>query len=202
MNPIEFHRLFLAISVPGDVRGRLRQWQLELQGLLRSCAVHWTKPEQFHLTLKFLGSVPVADTGALRQAVKAVCRAAPAMRLRAEGGGCFPPSGLPRVLWVEIKTMDGLLIEFQRQLEFSVQRFAEKRETKKFTAHVTLARFERLPGPAVQRLTAAMAVGRTFGQWTATEVQLVKSSLMPAGPAYAIIDTLRTKNDESGETFL
>jgi RNA 2',3'-cyclic 3'-phosphodiesterase len=188
-------RLFLAIPLPDDVRAGLRQWQRELQPLLPSRAVRWTKPEQFHLTLKFLGNVPVADIDSLSEAIRAVCGNAPAMRLRAEGAGFFPDTGSPRVLWVDIKSMDGLLTDFQRQLELSVQRFAEKEEVKKFTAHVTLARLEKLRAHEKETLRTAMTVDKTFGEWTATEVQLIKSSLMAFGALHAILDTFKTKND-------
>lgn len=195
MSEISELRLFLAIPLPEDVRAGLRQWQLELQRLLPPRAVRWTKPEQLHLTLKFLGSVPVADTGALAEAVRAVCRAAQPLRLRAEGAGFFPHARSPRVFWVEIKSVDGMLMDFQRQLELSVQRFAERQEDKKFTAHVTLARFEKLRNREVEKLTAAMTVGKTFGEWTAIEAQLIKSSLMPSGAFHAILDRFTIKND-------
>lgn len=195
MSEISELRLFLAIPLPDDVRAGLRRWQMELQPLLPPRAVRWTKPEQFHLTLKFLGNVPVADTDALRHAIGAVCQAARPMRLRAEGVGFFPHAGSPRVLWVDIKSEDGLLMDFQRQLELSVQHFAEKEENKKFTAHVTLARFEKLRSRETEKLTAAMAVGKTFGEWTAAEVQLIKSSLTPSGAIHAILDTFKPKND-------
>jgi RNA 2',3'-cyclic 3'-phosphodiesterase len=180
-------RLFLAIPIPDDVRAELRRLQLELQPLLSSRAVRWTKPEQFHLTLKFLGSVPVANVDALSRAARAACAAAPPMRLRAEGLGFFPDARSPRVFWVDIKSVDGLLMEFQRQLESSVQSFAEKQDDKKFTAHVTLARFEKMRSTAI-------AAGKTFGEWTAEEVHLIKSSLQPSGALHAIVDIFKTKN--------
>ena len=117
------------------------------------------------------------------------------MRLRAEGAGVFPHARSPRVFWVDIKSMDGLLMDFQQRLEMSVQRFAEKQEDKKFTAHVTLARFEKLRTREREKLTAAMSVSRTFGEWTAAEVQLIKSTLAPSGALHAILDTFKIKND-------
>jgi 2'-5' RNA ligase len=174
-------RLFLAISIPENVRSELRRLQLELQPLLPPRAVRWTKSEQFHLTLKFLGNVPSADIDALRRAARAVCDAAPPMRLRAKGAGFFPNARSPRVFWVDIKSVDGLLAEFQRRLESAVQSFAEKQDAKEFTAHVTLARFEKIRSRDTEKLAAAIAVGKSFGEWTAQEVQLIRSSLQPSG---------------------
>lgn len=190
-------RLFLAIPLPDTVRAELRRLQSELQPLLPSRAVRWTKPEQFHLTLKFLGNVPAADADALSRAVRGVCENAPPMRLRAEGAGFFPNVRWPRVFWVDVKSVDGRLMEFQRQLAQAAEPFAEKEEAKKFTAHVTLARFERMRSRETEKLAAAaaMAVGGTFGEWTATEAQLMRSVLQPSGALHAIVDTFKTKND-------
>lgn len=195
MNPIEALRLFLAIPLPEDVRTELRRLQRDLQPLLPPRAVRWTKPEQFHLTVKFLGNVPAADTDALRNSVRKVWAAAPPMRLRAEGTGFFPGARSPRIFWVEIKSLDGLLAEFQRRLELCAQSFTEKEDQKTFTAHVTLARFEKLRAHEMARLTNAIPSVITFGEWTAKEVQLIKSSLQPAGALHAIFDTFKTKND-------
>ena len=194
MNPIETQRLFLAIAVPETVRAELQRLQLKLQPFLPPRAARWIKPEQLHLTLKFLGNVPVADTDALSAAVRAVCAGAPRMRLRAEGVGFFPNARSPRVFWVDIKSMDGRLDDFQRQLELAAQPFAAKEDAKPFAAHVTLARFEKLREEQMNRLTAALAKREIFGEWTGEEVQLIKSSLQSSGALHAILDAFRTKN--------
>ncbi|HEY1787356.1 MAG TPA: RNA 2',3'-cyclic phosphodiesterase [Verrucomicrobiae bacterium] len=195
MKPIETLRLFLAIPIPDDVRRELRRLQLELQPLLPPRTVRWTKPEQLHLTLKFLGSVPIANIDALCRAVHAVCDAASPLRLRAEGTGFFPDARSPRVFWVDIKSVDGMLAEFQARLESAVQSFAEKSDEKKYTAHVTLARFEKMRSRDTERLRAAVAVGETFGEWIAEEVRLIKSALQPSGALHAIVDTFKIINE-------
>jgi RNA 2',3'-cyclic 3'-phosphodiesterase len=183
----------LAIEIPEEIRAEFCRLQHKLQPLLPPRAVRWTKPEQFHLTLKFLGNIPAADTAALSSAVRSVCDTAPPMRLRAEGVGVFPDIRSPRVFWADIKSVDGLLMDFQRRLESAVQPFAEKEEAKKFTAHVTLARFEKLHRGETEKLKGAIAIGKTFGEWTALEVQLIKSSLQPSGALHVILQQFTTK---------
>jgi 2'-5' RNA ligase len=90
--------------------------------------------------------------------LRAVCAAVSPLRLRAEGVGFFPNESSPRVFWVEIKSADGRLREFQQQLETAVVRFVEKPEAKKFTAHVTLARFENLRRSQIQKWPAYLSV--------------------------------------------
>lgn len=194
MNSPLILRLFLAIPVPEMVRAELLRLQRELQPFLPPRAVRWTKPEQLHLTLKFLGNVPVADTGALSASVREVCAGAPPLWLRAEGLGFFPPARSPRVFWADIKSLDGFMAPFQAQLERSAQPFAEKREETEFTPHVTIARFEKLRRTEVEKLNTALPDGRIFGEWIAKEVHLIQSSLQPSGALHAILDTFKTKN--------
>ncbi|MGH8023288.1 MAG: RNA 2',3'-cyclic phosphodiesterase, partial [Limisphaerales bacterium] len=143
---------------------------------------------------KFLGDVPETQIGALGRAVRAVADTAAPMRLRAEGTGFFPNDRSPRVFWMDIKSADGRLMEFQGQLEAGVQTFAQKQDAKKFTAHVTLARMGTMRRQDTETLTSAAAVARTFGEWTATEARLIQSSLLASGPVYAVLDTFRIKN--------
>ena len=58
-------RLFVAITIPERVRNEIIAVQHELKSLALG-DVRWTKPEQLHLTLKFLGSVPAASIAAVR----------------------------------------------------------------------------------------------------------------------------------------
>jgi 2'-5' RNA ligase len=198
LNPKEFLRLFLAISIPETVREELRRFQRELQPFLPPHLIRWAKADQFHLTLKFLGNVSATEVPALRETVREICAVASPMHLRAEGVGFFPDEFSPRVFWVDVKNPDGQLLKLQQQLEAAVERFAEKAEEKKFIAHITLARFEKLNRRDAEAFAAHARTNRVFGEWSAQEVKLIQSKLQPTGALHAILDAFRTKN---GETF-
>jgi len=65
-------RLFVAITVPDAVRAEVLRVQRELKPLAPRDVVRWTKPEQFHLTLRFLGDVPSAQIAGLQESLYAV----------------------------------------------------------------------------------------------------------------------------------
>jgi 2'-5' RNA ligase len=50
-------RLFLALALPDEVRAGLSVAQEELRRLLPPRAASWTRLENLHLTLRFLGDV-------------------------------------------------------------------------------------------------------------------------------------------------
>ncbi|MGA3285229.1 MAG: RNA 2',3'-cyclic phosphodiesterase [Verrucomicrobiota bacterium] len=188
-------RLFVAISLPEPVRNEITGVQQELQRLVLHDAVRWTKPEQFHLTLRFLGDVPVERVPALLEAVKAVCFGSPVLRLRAQGIGSFPNARSPRVIWAGINDGEGRLAELQKKIEAALQPFAEKPGTERFAGHVTIGRVKHLNRPEIEKLAAhAQAVkDRLFGDWTANEIELIRSNLLPAGASHTVLTAFRLK---------
>jgi len=187
-------RLFVAIPMPEAVRDEIIGVQQEMQRLVAAAAVRWTKPEQFHLTLRFLGDVSVERVPALQEAVKAVCGESPALRLRAQGVGFFPNARAPRVIWIGINDGQGRLADLQKKIEEAVQSFAEKPAAEKFSGHITLGRIKFLKRPETEKLAAqAQALkDRLFGEWTADEVEIIQSRLLPMGAEHSVLAVFRS----------
>ena len=60
-NSSAFLRLFIAFAVPADVRQEIGRAQGQLRRHSPPGAVRWTRPDQFHITLKYLGDVPATQ---------------------------------------------------------------------------------------------------------------------------------------------
>ena len=182
-------RLFLAIPMPETVRNEILGVQQELRRLVSHDAIRWTKPGQFHLTLRFLGSVPAERVAALQEAIKVVCAGERALRLRAQGAGFFPNARSPRVIWAGMNDGEGRLAELQKKIEIAVQPFTQEPGTDRFAGHVTIGRVKHLHRPEIEKLAArAQAVkDRLFGEWTADEVKLIRSDLSPGGARHTLL---------------
>src|SRR5437868_6844677 len=100
-------RLFLAIPVPEGIRKEIEKAQQELRSALPESRIRWTRRQQFHLTLTFLGNVEAARSEDLVEAVRGACDSFFALNLRAESIGCFPNLRRPRVLWSQIQDHEG-----------------------------------------------------------------------------------------------
>ena len=61
-------RLFVAIDIPEGLKGSLRAFQEEHADL----PVRYARPEQIHLTLKFLGEVPEGKVHKVAEALAGV----------------------------------------------------------------------------------------------------------------------------------
>ena len=182
-------RLFVAIPVPEPVRDEMTRVQRELQSLVPRRAIGWTRPEQFHLTLRFLGGVPAARLEDLKAAVGAVCANNRPLPLRAAGVGFFPNAHLPRVVWVGIRDGEQLLMNLQRQIETAVQPFAAERGAGSFAGHATLGRVRDLKRTDAEKLAAhAQTIkDRGLGEWTAHEIEIVQSELFPSGARHTLL---------------
>lgn len=180
-------RLFVAIPIPEPVRDEMTRVQRELRPLAARGIVRWTKPEQMHLTLKFLGDVPVARLDDLKVAIGAVCANARPLPLRAAGVGFFPNARAPRVIWAGVSDGEGWLAGLQDEIERVASPFAATPGTENFVGHLTLGRVKDTRRPNARELAnRAQNLGnRRFGDWTATGIEIVRSELLPDGARHS-----------------
>src|SRR6185295_12749802 len=96
-------RLFISLEIPVEIRSELEAVQLELRRGLEGAEIHWTRAEQFHLTLRFLGDVDTNRVEALGKAVRTSTAGGGELNLIATQMGCFPNLRRPGVIWIGVK---------------------------------------------------------------------------------------------------
>jgi 2'-5' RNA ligase len=188
----ERYRLFIAIGLPEPVRHAIEKAQKELRAALPTKSIRWTRSDQFHLTMRFLGGVEAQRVDRLSDAVRRACAGAGVLQLRAARIGIFPGLRRPRVLWTGVDDRDGRLAELQHSIEAVTNAFTDEPPQDKFTGHVTLARcrdINRADASTLATLVQAMA-NRAFGDWTADSVDVIRSQPAPQGSRYATIATI------------
>jgi 2'-5' RNA ligase len=182
-------RLFVAIAVPEEIKSRLAALQRELRERLGRSSVSWTRPENFHLTLRFLGDVPSNRLDDLTGALAAAAAPQAPLNLTIAGLGCFPNSRRPRVLWAGICDEGGGLAELACRIQVATESFSQQPAEERFAGHLTLGRVRRVDrdgSSTIDRFiqeTAALAVGN----WRAKTVELIRSELHPAGSRYTTL---------------
>jgi 2'-5' RNA ligase len=131
-------RLFLGLDLPDDIDIDLQMIGGGIQD------ARWQTVEQMHLTLHFLDDV---DGGEMRELIAAFDDEleAPAFDLQLRGVGVFPPRGLPRTLWVGVAEPEPVRL-LHRRCARIIDELGLDRDRRKYTPHVTLARF----GPGVR----------------------------------------------------
>ena len=169
-------RLFVAIDMPEEVAADLEARCHGLQG------ARWTRPGQFHLTLRFLGDVDPGGTAALHDALRQV-RVEP-FELALQGLGVFPPGGVPRVLWAGTGR-EPTLLALAEAVERAVRNAGLPAENRKFQAHVTLGRLKGVAGARLREYLERHA-GLETAPFPVTSFRLYSSRLTPKGAVHTV----------------
>lgn len=179
-------RLFVAIQVPEPVKDEIEAAQNKLRGQLKRSEIRWSSRAQFHLTLRFLGSVEAARTQQLIDTLRAACLGLPQLELSAGSLGFFPAKGIPRVLWAGVSAPGEQLLTLYRAVESATAAFTTEPTEKSFNGHITLGRVKLIIRADSQLLVrcASDLSKKVFGQWTASEIELVQSRLSPKGATH------------------
>ena len=164
-------RLFVAIALPENLRARLARLQ---QGVP---AARWADPDNLHLTLRFIGEADGAQAHDLDAALTQV-RAA-RFELTLAGVDRFGQGRKSRALWVGVEPVPEL-DHLRRKVEQAVRAAGFAPEGRKFTPHVTLARFKGDPGHRLHDYLAHHA-GFRAERFEAREFVLYSSLLAQAG---------------------
>jgi 2'-5' RNA ligase len=146
----------------------------------------WTRPQAWHLTLKFLGEIDENAAARFSAAIEDAAAAASEGDVASGGGVVLPPRGRPRVLGVGFAPGAGFesLARLAAKAELAAVRIGVAPDGRPFHPHVTLARL-RDPWPA-----AAVGAFRNeadrwvFPAWRVRSCVLYRSRLDPSGAVH------------------
>ncbi len=179
-------RLFIALPCPAALTGRLTTLSHELDS--SDWQLSFTPPEQFHLTLHFLGPTPARLLEDLGKELSAWAHARRAFDLRLGGLDVFPNWESPRVLWTGFSGQTSLLQELygsSRRLLSAKRLFDLPAD---YVPHLTLARVQDLrPTWDPSRVQALLPQWQDLGTFSVEKVQLIQSILRPEGAKHQIL---------------
>jgi 2'-5' RNA ligase len=174
-------RCFLGIALPPDPQKVLQETLVRLR---RTAApVRWVKPENLHITLKFLGELGEDHLENLKTRLAKVDK--PVLQLALDGLGTFPPRGTPRVLWAGVRDVAGSLKRLAAELGRAAVRVGVAREERPYHAHITLGRLRGSTGKEELRSALEEHSPELRSEPFAPEhFTLYQSTLTPEGSVY------------------
>ena len=171
-------RLFIAAALPASVREQLAALYEPVRGIV------WTRLEQLHLTLRFLGDVEVSLGETLETALARV--RVESFVLPVAGIGSFPPRGTARVLWIGVGHGHPRLHQLRQQIDDALLATGLALDVRFFQPHVTLGRVkEGVPPGAVMQF---LKRHREFeaAPFRVAAFQLYASTLHPGGAVHML----------------
>jgi 2'-5' RNA ligase len=182
---METARAFIAVDIGDEIRNKLDELQRKLKKVHSN--VRWTQPENMHLTLAFLGDVPIEELDRVTSAIDRACRSAEAFELKAIGVGTFGKPRHPRVIWAGIATCPPLTA-LQQRIGEALLAAEIAFDQKPFSPHLTLGRVKSVDPHTPSLMDKLEKYGDTpFGSVLVSGVELMKSELAPRGAEYAVL---------------
>jgi len=179
-------RTFIALDFPLSILDSIEQQTKRLRQTLGNEVIRWVLTHNMHLTLKFLGNVPVSHLEFLKQMLAQATDSITQFDLQIGGIGSFPNSNRPRVLWVGIHA-PALLSNLQKAIEEGAKRLGYEKEERPFSPHLTLGRVRQgLDGKDLQKISNALSsiqLGK-IGIARVDSVHIYKSDLNSEGSVY------------------
>lgn len=180
-------RTFIAVPIEPSREFRQILRRLDLMGR----PIKPVRPEQMHITLKFLGEIATEQTTQVADAMAVACANAPAASITLAGLGVFPDRRRPAVLWAGIHNAESL-IALEEAISSYLEPLGYPRERRAYHPHLTLARVTSRPPDKFFELLDEHDVdsaATNWGTFPVNQIVLYESRHTPAGFRYAVLAT-------------
>ncbi len=184
-------RIFIAINLPKEIKSKLYDFRLRWPEL----PIRWTKPENLHITLIFLGYLSDDELLEVINTTKQVCQRNKSFLINLNKV-CYGPSKKknPRMIWVEGEKSKGLK-KLRSDLENSLMEGVNySLDERSFSPHITLGRikmWEFRQIPIEERPDVSEDISFSF---EVNSVEVMESQLKRGGSEYSILESFPLLN--------
>ena len=171
-------RAFVAVFPPSEVRREALTWARRRSSDDR---VRWTRPENVHLTLKFLGDIRGEALGGIGAALGEVCAQHAPFEATLAELGAFPSAQRARILWIGVGAGSDRLLSLASDIDNALAPLDFEREKRPYVPHLTLG---RVRGRSLHLVLTSGAQGTGF---QIERIELMESSLAAEGASYKTV---------------
>lgn len=165
-------RSFIAIPLDDGIKEKI------LKNLDINNDYKITKKENLHITMLFLGDIEEKDISLIEKELEAITNKTKKFNLEISRFGQFPPTGIPRIIYVTGENGKEKLYKMGEEIKVSMQKIGFK-DNKGFKYHVTVARAKKWANmkielPEIKDKLEALV----------DKIELYRSDLTANGPIY------------------
>lgn len=171
-------RLFIAVDLPAEIKQAL----LELQSELKQLGINgfWKSPDNFHITLEFLGEVEPNKIAVLTETMSKVVQHYGPFSLSITGIGAFPSLKKPHTLWTAVSGGSlSELFRLRQDLHHELKNKDFNLDERKFKPHISLA-----SRPTIDKIDISSVRSKILGEYMVTEIVLFESKVIRGKRVY------------------
>ena len=175
-------RLFFAVPISETVRGIVSK---SIEAFpIADPPWRWIRPENYHITLKFLGETDEELLERLLETGWETAAATSPFELSFGRFDAFPSISRPRILLFHAESGAARLAQLAGLLEEKLELLGFEREQRRFKTHLTLARVRRPLGRAALEAIEEMPPLPSEARQEVDRIVLVRSVLSREGAKY------------------
>ncbi len=192
------NRLFVAINLPEEIKNNLLSFQERIGDLFpkeenQKEVISWTKKENLHITMVFLGYVVNKKIGLACKVLEDIGKRHNPFSLNLKQICCAPPDKkIPRMIWVKGKEEKNIL-DLKKDIDNSLfkAKILRRVENRKFTPHITLGRIRKwqwekiIPGER-PKISEEISLSSKVGS-----IELMESKLKRGEPEYSVVESVK-----------
>lgn len=179
-------RTFLAIQIPTSTEYSALVEKLK-KNLTHEKYINYCRPENIHLTLKFMGSTPVDDIPNIIEAVQKVAKNHQPFTMDFDRTGFFGSNHVPRVLWLGMSDQPKALFDLEADLLDAFDDLGYLRDRQNFVPHLTVCRIKSLVDKQFFMQIYNTIEQKTYLHADVKELIYYQSILQPTGPFYKVL---------------
>ncbi|MEW6234156.1 MAG: RNA 2',3'-cyclic phosphodiesterase [Candidatus Omnitrophota bacterium] len=173
-------RAFISINLTDSLHEAIGRFQKQLDP--EAPGVRWIRPQNCHLTLKFLGEMAESQVEIIERSLLPIAHSFRPFSFEMGGAGQFPKQGPLSVLWVGIRKGSEIIASLENAIRAALEEAKISFDKKPFSPHLTIGRGKNTGRPS--RIDYRKYENVSLGVMEADAFYLMESVLDPQGAIY------------------
>lgn len=174
-------RTFIGIKVRPD--NQCKKIISSIQKELSGESIRWTEPDNFHITLAFIGNTEESLIPVISTMLEEKCSVHPEFEITLKSLGVFKSPEDPRVLWIGLHFSEKL-ISLQESITNGLIEQGIKTDDKPFSPHLTLGRIKAVESSDALKSVLLRYHSSELQRTKISDVIFYESILQQNGPLY------------------
>lgn len=177
-------RVFIGIKLDERVHEEIEKFLEPFKKI--SSPIRWVKPENVHITLKFIGEVSEEKYAKIEKRLGEAEFDTGPFDLKLTGCGKFGRGNTLNIFWIGISPSDPLTQIFKK-IENTLAKISIEKENRPFKPHITVGRNKKNFNFQSFFQLIEENNDRLISEFNVDHFQVFKSQLRPEGPIYTIL---------------